>query len=252
MELNELDGYLSRYLACERFDDAALNGLQVEGKAEVKRVATAVSACAEVFRKALAAGADAVVVHHGLLWKGDWPRPVAGVMGSRLRLLLEGRCSLFAYHLPLDAHPDVGNNAVAARGLGLNDLEPFCEYHGQKIGWRGRYEEPIAAEEFFERLRAFYGHAAHVVAGGPARITSVGVVSGGAAREAEEAADLGLDAYVTGEPGEPATFLAREAGFHFAALGHYATERVGVRALGEHLRQALGVEVLFIDVENEA
>ena len=252
MQLRELDEYLARFLGIDRFDDAALNGLQVEGRPEVRRVAVAVSACAEVFRKAIAAGSDAVIVHHGLLWKGDWPRPLAGVTRSRLRLLLEGECSLLAYHLPLDAHPDVGNNAVAARALGLVDLDPFCEYHGQKIGWRGRYQEPLPAEAFFERLRSFYGHAAHVVAGGPPAISSVGVVSGGAAREAEEASVLGLDAYVTGEPGEPATFLAREAGFHFAALGHYATERVGVRALGEHVQQALGIETLFIEVENEA
>lgn len=252
MKLRELDEYLSKFLAVSRFDDAALNGLQVEGGGEVRRVALAVSACAEAFRKAAAAGADALVVHHGLLWKGDWPRPVTGITRERLKLLLDAECSLFAFHLPLDAHAEVGNNAVAARALGLQTLEPFCDYHGQLIGWRGAYETPVDAREFAARLEAFYGHPAHWVPGGADGVVKVGVVSGGAAKEAEQAVALGLDAYVTGEPGEPTTFLAREAGFHFFALGHHATERVGVQALGEHLGVALGLDTLFIEVENEA
>jgi len=252
MRLAELDDYLATFLAVSRFDDAALNGLQVEGRPEVRRLALAVSACAEVFRKAAAAGADALIVHHGLLWKGDWPRPVTGVQRERLRILLDSGCSLFAFHLPLDAHAEVGNNAVAARALGLRDLEPFCDYHGQLIGWRGKYEAHLPAGDFAARLEAFYGRPAHWVSGGGANINRVGIVSGGAAKEAEQAVVLGLDAYVTGEPGEPTTFLAREAGFHFFALGHHATERVGVRALGEHLKTALGLDTLFIEVENEA
>jgi dinuclear metal center YbgI/SA1388 family protein len=252
MKLKELDDYLGTFLAVNRFDDAALNGLQVEGRPDVRRLALAVSACAEVFRKAAAAGADALVVHHGLLWKGDWPKPVTGVMGERLKILLDAECSLFAFHLPLDAHAEVGNNAVAARALGLQDLEPFCDYHGQLIGWRGRYASPLHAGDFMARLERYYGRPAHWVSGGGTNISRVGIVSGGAAKEAEQAAALGLDAYVTGEPGEPTTFLAREAGFHFFALGHHATERVGVRALGEHLKTTLGLDTLFIEVENEA
>lgn len=252
MKLTELDDYLSKFLALSRFDDAALNGLQVEGRPEVRRVALAVSACAEAFRKAGAAGADALIVHHGLLWKGEWPRPVTGVTRERLKILLDAGCSLFAFHLPLDAHAEVGNNAVAARALGLQDLEPFCDYHGQFIGWRGSYETPVAAQDFVARLETFYGRPAHWVSGGGANVVSAGIVSGGAAKEAEQAVALGLDAYVTGEPGEPTTFLAREAGFHFFALGHHATERVGIQALGEHLKTALGLDTLFIEVENEA
>ena len=252
MHLKELDDYLAEYLRVDRFDDSAYNGLQVEGRGGLKRVALAVSACAEVFRKAASGGADALIVHHGLFWKGDWPRPVTGVLRGRLKVLFDAECSLFAYHLPLDAHAEVGNNAVAARALGLRDLEPFCDYHGQLIGWRGKYEAHLPAGDFAARLEAFYGRPAHWVSGGGANINRVGIVSGGAAKEAEQAVVLGLDAYVTGEPGEPTTFLAREAGFHFFALGHHATERVGVRALGEHLKTALGLDTLFIEVENEA
>ena len=252
MLLGELDAYLADFLAVKSFDDASLNGLQVEGRREVKRVAFAVSACAEVFRKAASAGANALVVHHGLFWKGDWPQPVSGVLRDRLKLLLDSGCSLLAYHLPLDAHAEVGNNAVAARALGLVELTSFCEYHGTPIGWRGRLGKPVQARTFVRRLESYYGHKAHAVLAGPDKISSVGIVSGGAAREAEQAVVLGLDAYVTGESGEPATFLCREARMHFAALGHYATERVGVRALGEHLKRTLGLDTIFIDVENEA
>jgi dinuclear metal center YbgI/SA1388 family protein len=252
MQRRELDEYLRRFLEVENYDDEAVNGLQVEGREEVRRIAFGVSACAEVFRKAAAAKADALVVHHGLLWKGSGPEPITGMLRSRLGILFDAGASLFAYHLPLDAHGEVGNNAVAARALGLQELNPFCDYHGQLIGWEGSFPESLSTREFVNRLEAYYGHRAHVVEGGPARVRRVGIVSGGAAKEAREAAALGLDAYVTGEPGEPATYLARESGLTFAAMGHYATERVGVQALARHLEGRFGVETLFIEVENEA
>jgi len=252
MQLKDLESHLSDYLRVSAFDDDSLNGIQVEGRTEVRRVALAVSACAEVFRKASAAGADALIVHHGLFWKEAWPRPVTGVLRDRLRLLLQSECSLFAFHLPLDAHAEVGNNAVAARALGLVDLEPFCEYHGSDIGWCGRLEKPLPPAEFVSGLEAYFGHRAHVVQGGSGPIRTAGFVSGGAAKEAEAAMARGLDAYVTGEPGEPVTYLCREAGLTFAALGHYATERVGIRALGDHLGKELSLGTFFIEVENEA
>ncbi|MEW5765844.1 MAG: Nif3-like dinuclear metal center hexameric protein [Acidobacteriota bacterium] len=250
--LTELVAHLDSFLEVGRFQDDALNGLQVEGKAEVRRVAVAVSACREAFGKAAAVGADALIVHHGLLWKGDWPRAVRGVHRERLRLLLDSNLSLLAYHLPLDAHPQVGNNARAAIDLGLQDLKPFAVYHGTPIGTRGRFPSPRPRSEFLEQLEAYYGHPAFVEAAGPEIVSTVGICSGGAAREASEAVTLGLDAYVTGEPGEPEVFLCREAAVTFAALGHHATEKVGVRALGDYLREALGLEVVFLDMYNEA
>lgn len=250
MTRDQLAAYLDEYLAVPRFDDASLNGVQVEGRPEVRRVAFAVSACAEVFDRAVGWGADAVVVHHGLLWKGDWPRPVRGVLRDRLATLLEADASLMAYHLPLDAHPEVGNNAVAARGLGLGGLEPFAEYHGSAIGVRGRFDAPRDTEIFLRDLEAYYGHPVFAVPAGPEQIRTVGLVSGGAAREVEAALALGLDAYVTGEPSEPVTYLCREAGITFAALGHYATERVGIRALMDHLTRRFGLEALWVEVDN--
>lgn len=252
MKLADLETYLAEYLALSRFSDEAVNGLQVEGRPEVRRLALAVSACREVFLKAAAAGAGAILVHHGLLWRGEGPAPLRGTLARRVRILFENDLSLLAYHLPLDAHPEVGNNAVAARELGLQDLEPFAVYHGTPIGFRGRFPAPVPLPDFVARLEAYYGHRAFVVPAGPDMVAAVGVCSGGAAREARDAAAAGLDAYVTGEPGEPEVFLAREAGLTFAALGHHATERVGVRALGRHLAETFGLETVFLDVDNEA
>jgi len=252
MRRDDLVAYLANFLRLGAFDDESLNGLQVEGRADVNRVALAVSACAEAFSAAAAADADALIVHHGLLWKGLPPQPVTGPWRERLRLLLAQELNLLAYHLPLDAHGEVGNNAVAARGLGLEGLQPFGDYHGMKIGWKGHLARPLTRAEFVSRLEAYYGHRALVVAGGPDSVRTCGVVSGGAAKEAPQAAAESLDFYVTGEPSEPVTYLCRELGVNFAALGHCATERVGVRALADHLETTLGLETVFLELENEA
>lgn len=252
MHRKDLEAYLEEYLEVRSFDDESLNGLQVEGRLEVSRLAVAVSACAEVFRKAAEMKADAVLVHHGLFWKGHGPEPVRGVLRERLGLLFGSNLNLFAYHLPLDAHREVGNNAVAARDLGLQNLLPFGEYHGMAIGWKGTFAEPVPLSDFVRSIEAYYGHPALVVPGGASAVSAVGVVSGGAGKEAVQAAAQGLDAYVTGEPSEPMTYYCRESGLTFAALGHYATERVGVRALGEHLESRLGIETRFIEAENPA
>jgi len=252
MRRDDLATYLANFLRLGDFDDESLNGLQVEGRAEVRRIAFAVSACAQSFLAAADAGADALIVHHGLLWKGVPVQPVAGPWKERLRLLLSQELNLLAYHLPLDAHGEVGNNAAAARALGLEALEPFGEYHGMKIGWKGHLARPLPRGEFVARLEAFYGHPALVVEGGSDPVRSCGVVSGGAAKEAVQAAAESLDFYVTGEPSEPVTYLCRELGVNFAALGHYATERVGVRALADHLRATLGLETVFLELDNPA
>jgi len=248
----ELEGHLAQWLAVGDFDDDALNGLQVEGRSEIRRVALAVSACAEVFALAAEEGADAVIVHHGLFWKRRGVEPVRGPLRRRLSLLLSHEINLFAYHLPLDAHQEFGNNAVAARALGLRNLEPFGDYHGRKIGWKGVLAGAQSRASFVARLETFYGHRALVVPGGPEAIVSAAVVSGGAAELATQAAQERLDCFVTGEAAEHVTYLCREQRVNFAALGHYATERVGVRALAERLRDELRLEAFFLEVENEA
>ncbi len=252
MRRTELDRYLREYLRLDAFDDDALNGLQVEGGDEVRKAAFAVSACQEAFERAAGAEADALVVHHGLLWKGRGAEPVVGALAARLRALLVPQLSLFAYHLPLDAHAEFGNNAVAARALGLEALAPFGDYHGMKLGWKGAFPGPRARSEVVAALEGYYGHRAMLVPGGPEAVRTVGLVSGGAAKEAVQAAREGLDLYVTGESAEPVTYLCRELGLNFAALGHYATERAGVKALAGHVAGALGIETLFVELENEA
>lgn len=252
MRRDDLGKYLNRYLRLGQFDDESLNGLQVEGAEKISSVAFAVSACAEAFRKAAERGAQALVVHHGLFWKGHGPEPVTGALAARLKLLIKSDISLFAYHLPLDAHPESGNNAVAARSLGLTKLKPFGDYHNMKIGWKGTLARPVELDNFIARLEKYYGHKASVVKGGGKLLKNVGIVSGGAAKEAMQAAEEGLDLYVTGESSEPVTYLAREAGLNFAALGHYATERVGVMALADHLGKRFGLRTFFIELDNEA
>jgi len=253
MERRVLSEYLDDFLKSAEFDDDSLNGLQVEGRAEVNRLAVAVTACAEVFGAAAGWKADALLVHHGLFWRGAWPMRIQNILKDRLKTLFDAGISLYAYHLPLDAHGEVGNNAVAARDLGLVNIKPFGHYKGMVIGFKGRLEAPAARTEFIARVSEYYGRSPAVtVPAGPDPVATVGIVSGGAAREAEEAADEGLDLFVTGEPGEPQTYVCRERGLTFIAMGHYATERIGVKALAAHLERAHGLETRFFDVDNDA
>ena len=247
--LVELVAYLNRLLGAGEGDDVCPNGLQVEGSASVGRVITGVSACRELFETARQRGADAVLVHHGLFWSGD-SRVLTGVQYHRVAELVRGEISLLAYHLPLDRHPELGNNALACRGLGLGDLAPFGTLGGEQWGFRGRFPEPVPMAQVGERCRRLFGGEPLVFAHGPDPVTTAGVVSGGAQRALQQAIDAGLDLFLTGEVSEWVMNLAREAGIHFVAAGHYATERLGVRALGEHLADRFGLEVEFVDIPN--
>ncbi|HVF59306.1 MAG TPA: Nif3-like dinuclear metal center hexameric protein [Thermoanaerobaculia bacterium] len=249
LPLRELVAYLDDLLDARNGRDYGPNGLQVEGREEVRRVATGVSACRELFERAAAAGADAVLVHHGLFWEG-MPRTLTGFQYRRVAELVRAGMSLVAYHLPLDRHPTYGNNALAARAFGLEALEPFAVHEGLPIGFRGRFPQPVAAEELVRRCAAVYGQEPLAFLGGPERVRTLGIVSGGAQREVHDAIAAGLDAYLTGEASEWVMNVAREAGIHYLAAGHYATERLGIRALGEHLAERFGLAVEFIDVPN--
>ena len=248
---DRLIAYLDELLDARRGRDFGPNGLQVEGRSEVTRIASGVSGCQELFERAAAAGADTVLVHHGIFWEGD-PRPVTGFRRTRLLTLLRHDINLLAYHLPLDRHPQLGNNAVAARAFGLEEIVPFADYEGLPIGFRGRFARPIPATELVDRCRAIFDQAPLTFLSGPEPVRTLGIVSGGAQRELHQAIAAGLDAYLTGEVSEWVMNVAREAGIHYLAAGHYATERLGIRALGEHLKTELGLEVEFIDVPNPA
>lgn len=250
MDRDQLVAYLDDLLDVDEVSDVALNGLQVAGRAEVRRLATAVSASAELFVQAAAWGADAVLVHHGLLWRGDEPPRLVGSFRERVRLLLERDLNLIAYHLPLDRHPGHGNAAVLARAIGLDRLERFGVFSGVTLGFAGVFEEPLPVEELLARVRRACGQEPLAFAGGPARVASVGIVTGGAPAGFEEAVAGGLDAYLTGEAREWVYHRAAEDGVHFIAAGHHATERFGVLSLGELLTRRHGLEVQFFDVPN--
>jgi dinuclear metal center YbgI/SA1388 family protein len=250
MDRDQLVAYLDDLLEVETLEDVAVNGLQVAGNQEVERLATAVSVSAELFTQAADWGADTVLVHHGLLWRGDDPQRVTGSFRQRLRLLFENDLNLIAYHLPLDRHPAHGNAAVLARELGLEQLEPFGSFGGVLIGTAGVFPEPVPAEELFVRVRKACGQEAQIFPGGPERVASVGIVTGGAPTAFDEAVAAGLDAFITGEAREWVLHRATEDGVYFLAAGHYATERFGVRSLGEFLAKRFDLEVQFFDLPN--
>lgn len=245
-----LVSFLDEYLETGVGDDYGPNGLQVEGAETVRRIVTGVSACGELFDRASETGADTILVHHGLFWKGT-SRRLAGVQYRRVAALIRGGMNLLAYHLPLDRHPEVGNNALAGRGLGLEDLEPFGDFGGgPPVGFKGRLSEPLSVAGLAQRCRDLFRHDPLVFDAGPQAISTLGIVSGAADKALHQAIDQGLDAFITGEPSEWVMNVARDAGIHFLACGHHATERVGIRALGDLLAERFGLHVEFIDVPN--
>jgi dinuclear metal center YbgI/SA1388 family protein len=244
--VRECDGLLRP----ERFQDYCPNGLQVPGAEEVTTVATGVSAQLELFERARAEGAELVLAHHGLFWRSE-PGAIDVALARRLRVLFEGDMSLVAYHLPLDAHPEVGNNALLARALGAGELEPFAEHRGERIGCLARFAgEGVPAPELLGRIREVTAREPLVFDCGPRRVRSLGIVSGAGAEHVAEAIAAGADAFLTGEPAERVMAQAREAGLHFIAAGHYATETLGVRRLGEHLAERFGLRHVFLDIPN--
>jgi dinuclear metal center YbgI/SA1388 family protein len=237
--------YLDQYLAVADWRDKAHNGLQVEGRDQVAMIALATDAALATFVAAAEAGADFLIVHHGLFW-GE-PLPIVGTMRARIAALLDSGVSLYGAHLPLDAHLEVGNNVVLARLLDLQDVEPFGMWDGRAIGVRGRFAEPVEPPELGARLEALLGAPPDVLAFGRGSIERVAIVSGDASELIPDAAAAGLDAFVTGETRHQAWHVAREHGLHVIFAGHYVTETLGVRALGDHLSERFGVETVFLD-----
>jgi dinuclear metal center YbgI/SA1388 family protein len=245
-----LVGHLDELLRPSQFVDFGPNGLQVPGRDEVRILATGVSASVELFERARDAGADLVLVHHGLFWAGP-PRPLDPAAKRRLEVLFDAEMGLAAYHLPLDGHPDVGNNALLARRLGGERLAPFAELEGRAIGVRASFGgDGLPVAELVERVREATAREPLAFTAGPDPVRSIGIVTGAGADHLDDAIAEGLDAFLTGEPAERVMTRANEAGVHFLAAGHYATETFGVRALGELLAERFGVRHVFIDVPN--
>jgi dinuclear metal center YbgI/SA1388 family protein len=247
---DEITAFCDELLDVASFDDYGPNGLQVPGVAQVSKVATGVSANLELLQSAVDSGAQLVLTHHGVLW-GAEVSPLSMPMAARLRALLCADVSLAAYHLPLDAHPEIGNNALLRDALGLEaDDRPFGQAKGAAVGLIGRASEPIDLAELRRRLAEAVGREPLVFDAGPERISTVGIVTGGGAFAIHEAGPLGLDALITGEPSEPVMGEAKEYGVHFLAGGHYATEVLGIRRLGELVAERFSIEHEFIDVPN--
>jgi dinuclear metal center YbgI/SA1388 family protein len=246
---DEIIAFLDELLDAPAFEDYGPNGLQVTGCDELEHVATGVSAHRELFERAAEAGAGMVLCHHGIFW-GAAPTTVDAQLRGRLKSLFDSDMSLAAYHLPLDAHAEVGNNALICDALELRRGEPFGEARGRPIGFVGHAGEPLALEALAERCRRAFGRDPLVFEGDGRPLRRVGVVSGGGGSNLLDAIRLGLDAFVTGEPEEPAMATARETGVAFLACGHYATETLGVRRLGDLLAERFGVRHTFVDVPN--
>jgi dinuclear metal center YbgI/SA1388 family protein len=241
---------LDRLLEPQRFEDYGPNGLQVPGASEVGAIASGVSAHAELFEGAASAGVQLLIVHHGLFW-GSGVQVIDAALKRRLALLFDAGIGLAAYHLPLDAHPELGNNALLARALGAAELSRFAPHRGERIGILARFPgEGLSVQQLCGRVREATSHDTLLFDAGPERVRLLAVVTGAGSDFMYDAADAGADAFLTGEPTEPAMALARELRLHYIAAGHYATETFGVKRLGEHLAQRFGVRHVFLDVPN--
>ncbi len=247
MERDALVRYLDEQLQASRFRDYCPNGLQVEGKARIRRIVTGVTASQALLDAAVAARADLVLVHHGYFWKGENPTLV-GMRRRRLATLLNHDINLLAYHLPLDCHPLWGNNAQLGLRLGVVVAPPTTF---DQLLWQGELPQAVTLAELGARLTAVLERQPLLCDGGHDRpLRRLAWCTGAAQDEIEQAALLGADCFISGEVSERTVHQARELGIHFIAAGHHATERYGVQALGQHLAEQFGLEVQFIDIDN--
>lgn len=246
--LIDLTNQLNEFLQISLFNDACPNGIQVEGNVEIVKAATAVSCSLNVIKKAALLKADLLIVHHGIFWNRDNPI-ITGVKKEKLKLLLKSGISLAAYHLPLDAHREIGNNWKAAMDLGWQNLEPFFSINGQFIGVKGEFDLQDVSD-FQTFLEKYYGQKAVVALGGKEKVKSAALISGGAYKQIPDAAKSGVDCFITGNFDEPAWHDAYENHINFFALGHAATEKVGPRAFADYLVSKHQLETTFIDEIN--
>lgn len=242
---------LDECLQPERFSDYCPNGLQVEGGPRVQRLVSGVTACQALVDAAIVEEADAILVHHGYFWKGEDPC-LRGMKKQRLQSLLRHDISLFAYHLPLDAHPELGNNARLGVHLGLDVTGGMEPDNDLSLGLTGRLSSPMTAREFARHVEDVLGHEVLHVGEPDDEIESLAWCTGAAQGFIERARGLGVDAYLSGEISEPTTHVARETGIHYFACGHHATERYGVQAVGDWLATEYGIEHIHIDIDNPA
>lgn len=247
--LQDLVNYCNQLLVIDQFQDYCPNGLQVEGKSQIETLVSGVTASQALIDAAIEQSADAIVVHHGFFWKGENPC-VVGMKRRRLQTLLTSGVSLLAYHLPLDAHDSLGNNAQLGRLLGFTVRGGFGGGRGPDIALHGELHAPVSPQQLSELIARQLGRVPLHVAGHCEHITKVAWCTGAAQSYIEQAVALGADAFISGEISEQTVHVARETGIHYYSAGHHATERYGVKALGDHLAEHFSIEHRFIDIEN--
>ncbi len=251
VKLKEITSYLSELLAVDKIKDYCPNGLQIECCQEIQKVVVGVSANMDLIKAAIDRNADTIITHHGYFWKGENPT-ITGIKGNRVSALIKNNINLLAYHLPLDVHGKLGNNALFAKEIGLDIEGGFVDIGAFNLAVYGSLQSPLHADEFQELLGGILGRTPAVVGECYKPITKVGICTGAAQDYIEQAAELGLDAFISGEISERTPHMAKELGITYFAAGHHATERFGIKALGEHLAQEFGLDVEFIEIENNA
>ena len=246
MQREILVNYCNQLLMVDAWQDYAPNGLQIEGRSQIERLVTGVTASQALIEAAIDLRADAILVHHGYFWKSEAPQ-ITGMKYRRIKQLIQNDINLIAYHLPLDDHPVYGNNAGIAEALGLVDVTRFG---AKQLAWAGTLPAPYTVEGLGNLLAEILGRSPQIVGDCPHPIQRIGLCSGGAQDYLPDAAALGLDAYLSGEISERTTHIAREEGITYFAAGHHATERFGVQRLGAHLAVQFGIEVRYIEIDN--
>jgi dinuclear metal center YbgI/SA1388 family protein len=248
MDLEKLTGYLDGYLEIHAFRDDSINGLQIDNNStQVEKIGLAVDACRESIERAVGINCNLLIVHHGLFWGEQ--KSILNYQYQRIRSLIMGDTALYAAHLPLDAHPEVGNNVQIAKTIGLTSLAPFAEYHGTPIGMKGLMGETRLLSELASGLEKKIGRCTSLLPFGKEKIHSVGIVSGSATDPElfRELKKQEIDLFITGEPKHGAYYLAQELNINVFYGGHYVTETFGVKALGKHLEEKFNISAEFID-----
>lgn len=246
--ITTITNYINDLLDSKRFKDYSPNGLQVQGKTDIKKIVSGVSATQEFIQAAIELDADAILVHHGWFWDKEDPR-IIGMKYKRLKLLIDNNISLLGYHLPLDAHPEFGNNAQLAKRLDIQ-IEDVMDKQG--VGNYGRLAEYTSLEALGERIEKSLSRKPTLISGGDHAIRKVAWCTGGAQNWIHQAAEAGVDAYISGEISEHTVHVAKEMGVHYIAAGHHATERYGAKALGQHVAAKFGLQHEFVDIDNPA
>ena len=250
MQSIELESYLTELLKPQQIKDFTPNGLQIQGNENITKVITGVTASKALIDRAIAEQANAILVHHGYFWKNE-SYVIRGMKHDRIKALLLNDINLFAYHLPLDIHPTLGNNAQLARLFDIKEIEPLEVGNALSVAMQGHFEQPCSAEELSQLInRTLERDCLHIPAPSNKPIKTIAWCSGGGQGYIELAAEQGIDAFLTGEVSEQTTHIAHEMDIHFFAAGHHATERYGIKALGEHLAEKHGLEVIFVDIDN--